>query len=405
MRPSTDILVFTDSQDIKKVFNSFLSIDQSTIQFCSKDESGLKKFCSMDFDLVVVEISQPLISEIQFIEHLRSLNKLIPIIIVSEYFRDTKSIVFQNQISDFISMPLTLEKLSSTLENVRANKKLDGSAKITASPSLESKELSFLYEVSKSLSSITDFEVLLNTILETAKDALNAERATLFVLDKDTNELWSRVGTGIERREIRFSKDSGIAGEVVSTEREIHSENPYEHPSFNKAIDSKTGFVTRNLICVPLKNLKNEILGAFQVLNKLNGGFTTEDMVFFKAIASTVAVALENTLLHEDIKRKYDEIHRLCDELYIAQNQIVLDSKHVVLSETLDYIKNIKTRFPLKNEIDNLKNLLKRNEPAVEQTDRISQLHLNFIDKIENYITNTMSDLSMRDHHSNKIDN
>ena len=393
MRPSTDILVFSDSGKTKQIFNSFLAIDQSTVQFAGKDEDGLKKFCGQNFDLVVVEISQPLISELQFIEQLRAFNKIIPLVIVSEYFHDTKGIVFQNQISDFISMPLTLDKLSDTIKSVRKNKDRNEKTKIIKGVSLENTRLSFLYEISKSLSSLSDFDTLLNTLIKITTDALSAERATLFVLDKKTSELWSRVGTGLDRREIRFPKDSGIAGEVVSTGNTIHSEHPYDHPAFNKAIDYQTGFKTRDLICVPLKNVKGDILGAFQILNKIDGGFTSDDVFFFSAIASTAAIALENTLLHEDLKKKYDEIHRLCDELYIAQNQIVIDSKQVALGEVANFITGLRGRYSLSKEIEQLKTMVAKNEDAIEQTDRVLGLHEKYIDKIENYVNNAKREL------------
>ena len=340
---SADILLFTDNKEALKIIESYLSFGNHFIHFATKDENGLRTLSKNKFDLVIVEISEPLLSEIEFIEKINTLNDSTPILIVSEYFSETRNTVFGNKVTEFVSKPFTMEKLLKTVNNVlHPSTSIDSQKPSTEAEQIEGKRLSVLYEMSKSLNSITDFNLLLKTIINLAVDALNAERATIFIYDRVSNEIWSRVGTGLELKEIRFPISKGIAGEVISTGYSIITDNPYNHPAFNSEFDKKTGFVTKNLLCVPMKNLNGILVGAFQVLNKKNGRFTAKDELFLSAMAASTAIAIENTLLHEENVAKYNEMVKLYDDLYTAQNMIVRETKLSTVSEIRGYIREIR---------------------------------------------------------------
>jgi DNA-binding response OmpR family regulator len=340
---SADILLFTDNKEALSILENYLSFGNHFIHFATKDENGLRTLSKNKFDLVIVEISEPLLSEIEFIEKINALNNSTPILIVSEYFSETRNTVFGNKVTEFVSKPFTMEKLLKTVNNVlHPGSLVDGDKITTSSAQIESKRLSVLYEMSKSLNSITDFNLLLKTIINLATDALNAERATIFIYDRLNNEIWSRVGTGLELKEIRFPISKGIAGEVIATGYSVITDNPYNHPAFNSEFDKKTGFVTRNLLCVPMKNLNGILVGAFQILNKRSGQFTAQDELFLSAMAASTAIAIENTLLHEENIAKYNEMVKLYDDLYTAQNMIVRETKLSTISEIRGYIREIR---------------------------------------------------------------
>jgi len=340
---SADILLFTDNKEALSILENYLSFGNHFIHFATKDENGLRTLSKNKFDLVIVEISEPLLSEIEFIEKINALNNSTPILIVSEYFSETRNTVFGNKVTEFVSKPFTMEKLLKTVNNVlHPGSSVDGDKISTSSAQIESKRLSVLYEMSKSLNSITDFNLLLKTIINLATDALNAERATIFIYDRLNNEIWSRVGTGLELKEIRFPISKGIAGEVIATGYSVITDNPYNHPAFNSEFDKKTGFVTKNLLCVPMKNLNGILVGAFQILNKRTGKFTAQDELFLSAMAASTAIAIENTLLHEENIAKYKEMVSLYDDLYTAQNMIVRETKLSTISEIRGYIREIR---------------------------------------------------------------
>lgn len=175
-----------------------------------------------------------------------------------------------------------------------------------------------LLEISIKLSSEKNLDNLLNLIVDYSLDFLNAERATVFLYDEKNNELFSKVGTSVNQTEIRFSIDIGIAGYAVKSGQSIILEDPYNHPLFNKEIDSKTGFKTRNILTVPMKNVENNVIGVFQILNKISGKFTEEDLEYAQAFASISAVAIENARLIEKQKEQYELLQKAYEELQEA---------------------------------------------------------------------------------------
>src|SRR5258706_10309903 len=150
-----------------------------------------------------------------------------------------------------------------------------------------------LLEISCRLNSERNFDQLLKLIADEATKHVDAERATMFILDKSRGELWAKVALGVSDT-IRFDARLGIAGAVLIAAKPLVVEDAYKSPLFYPSIDSITGYHTRNVMSVPLRTPKLEIIGVFQVLNKREGKFTTEDEHFVQALANQAAIALEN---------------------------------------------------------------------------------------------------------------
>ena len=168
-----------------------------------------------------------------------------------------------------------------------------------------------LVKIGRSITALTDIDVLLKVIAEETKNALQADRCTVFIYDKEKNELWSKVALGME--EIRFPADKGLAGYVAKTGESVNIADAYTDPRFNKDVDIKSGYHTKSILCMPIKNNNQEIIGAFQVLNKLNGVFTKNDEDLLVAIGGSASIALENAQLFEQQKELYKEQKQLFD--------------------------------------------------------------------------------------------
>src|SRR4051812_33160454 len=106
---------------------------------------------------------------------------------------------------------------------------------------------------------------------------LNAERATLFLYQPETDELWSLATVGGRQTPIRIKADSGIAGHVMRTGEPELIQDPYRDPRFNPEVDRRSGFVTREILCRPLETASGDRIGVMQVLNPLGGSFTARD--------------------------------------------------------------------------------------------------------------------------------
>ncbi len=170
------------------------------------------------------------------------------------------------------------------------------------------KEMEFISIVSDVTAEI-DLGALLQRVMEEATRMLNADRATLFLNDEKTNELFSRVAMGEGIGEIRLPNTAGIAGSVFSSGKSMNIPYAYADLRFNPSFDKQTGYFTRSILCVPVINKEGKVIGCTQVLNKSGGKFTDEDESRLKAFTQQVAIALENAKLFEDVSksRKYNE--------------------------------------------------------------------------------------------------
>jgi putative ABC transport system ATP-binding protein len=144
------------------------------------------------------------------------------------------------------------------------------------------------------------FESMLDQVLEafTLKigQVLEADRATLFLVDRHAGELWSKVAqrTGERPLEIRIPIDSGIAGQVAATGRPRNVPDAYAEPLFNRDVDRRTGYQTRSVLCMPIFNSRNEVFAIVQLLNKVGEkSFGEADEKRFREFASSIGVLLE----------------------------------------------------------------------------------------------------------------
>ena len=163
-----------------------------------------------------------------------------------------------------------------------------------------------LLDVGTELASELDLDALLAKIMDCITSVVDAERSSLFILDPDTNELWSKIAQGAE--EIRFPVGKGIAGTVAETGDTINIPDAYEDARFNPEVDRQTGFRTRSILCMPMRTRMGEIIGAVQVLNKRDGAFTEDDEDLLAALASQAAVAWDNAQLYQEQRRAFDAV-------------------------------------------------------------------------------------------------
>lgn len=168
-----------------------------------------------------------------------------------------------------------------------------------------------LLKVGRTMAVETNLDTLLTIIAKEINIALEADRCTVFLLDTEKNELWSKVALGVDLQEIRFSANLGIAGYVVQTGETINIADAYNDKRFNKEIDNKTGYETKSILCMPIRNMSHEIIGAFQVLNKKGGHFTQKDEDLLIAIGSSAGIALENATLFNKQRQFIEEQKRL----------------------------------------------------------------------------------------------
>ncbi len=177
-------------------------------------------------------------------------------------------------------------------------------AKDLESLQFENQRLHSLLDVTQTLSSVIDLDTLLFKIMDVVKINLQADRCTVFLLDKERNELWSKVAMGV-KSEIRFPANKGIAGFVASSGEVLNIPDAYADYRFNPEIDKKTGYKTENMLTMPMRDKQNDVIGVFQVLNRKGGPFTASDEELLAAISSIAASAIENAILYQEIRKSF----------------------------------------------------------------------------------------------------
>jgi cGMP-dependent 3',5'-cyclic phosphodiesterase len=168
-------------------------------------------------------------------------------------------------------------------------------------------------DVCKRLLSLSeDMNLLVRNITKEAKALVQAEICSLFLLDKENSELVAEVfeknGTSDEYlTEIRMPLNQGIVGHVATTGEMMNVQNVYDHPSFYPKVDERTGFITRNILCFPIKDSSGNLVGVAELCNKIGKpAFTLHD----EQIATTFAVYCAISISHCLLYRKLQEAHR-----------------------------------------------------------------------------------------------
>jgi adenylate cyclase len=169
-------------------------------------------------------------------------------------------------------------------------------------------EMHFLDVVADVTSDIDLGTMLVKVVTEAAK-MLQADRATLFLNDEKSSELFSRVAMGASVGEIRMPNHVGIAGAVFTSGQTINIPYAYADLRFNPAFDKRTGYFTRSILCVPIFNKAGKAIGVTQVLNRRGGPFTSEDEARLKAFTAQLAISLESARLFDQVQqvRNYNE--------------------------------------------------------------------------------------------------
>lgn len=175
---------------------------------------------------------------------------------------------------------------------------------MTASLERRLAKLQSILEVAKAMTVERSLDRLLPLINDEAAKVAEADRCTIFLVDREKGELWSKVahGTG----EIRIPLGTGIAGAVAARGEVVRIADAYADPRFNKQVDAGTGYRTHSILCVPMWNTRREVVGVLQALNRRDGDFTEEDAELLIALGGQAASAVENALLNEEIERLFE---------------------------------------------------------------------------------------------------
>ena len=175
--------------------------------------------------------------------------------------------------------------------------------------------LEALVVASETLNRASGLDDILQAILELIKTQLDCERATAFLRDKRTGKLHARQMSGSHHVEIVLEKGVGVAGYVAEQGESVLLNDVNADPRFDPSTDRRTGFITRNMLCVPLRNPEGELMGSLQAINSLGGEFSGIELSYLESFAALAAVAVEREQLAQEAFRS----QLLATELELAR--------------------------------------------------------------------------------------
>jgi sigma-B regulation protein RsbU (phosphoserine phosphatase) len=180
---------------------------------------------------------------------------------------------------------------------------------------MQNSKCELFVEVSKLLNSTLHLDELLDVILNLAAQSMEAKASTILVRDdKRLNmELYISSAGGTIREKLQVAKGEGIIGWVAENGQPVISNQVKEDPRYSAELEKQIGFSIRSLICIPLLR-KGKLIGAVSALNKLNGKeFDPQDLEIFSSLADQIAVALDNSYLFRQAKKKTLEMETLLE--------------------------------------------------------------------------------------------
>jgi len=165
--------------------------------------------------------------------------------------------------------------------------------------------LSMLMDSARSIMAEKGLDNLLVLIMESVTQVMSADRSTLFMIDHEKQEIWSKVAQGTS--EIRIPIGNGIAGHVANSGDTVNIPDAYEDERFSRDFDLKSGYRTKSILCMPVNDPQGNIIGAIQVLNKLDGTeFTKENEDLLAAFSSLAGISLSNAQAYEELQKERD---------------------------------------------------------------------------------------------------
>jgi signal transduction histidine kinase len=195
-------------------------------------------------------------------------------------------------------------------------------------------KLQNILEIVRMANAETDLEELIRLITQQACALIEAERGSLYLLEKETGELVSTMALGLPGKAIRLKLHQGVAGLVAATGESAVVQDAYADPRFYQAIDQATGYRTRQILCVPIKSRWGEVLGVLEILNKRGGSFAAEDEEVLSLLASQVGVALANARLYMGLRTNLNRLTRLMKVGVAISAELDLDALLRIISET-----------------------------------------------------------------------
>ncbi len=198
------------------------------------------------------------------------------------------------------------------------------------------KGVAALLKAISSMEQSLNLAVTLQSVMSAARQLMQADRSTLWLLNEDLTELWSQVKSadGHTLIDLRLPADKGIVGFVAASAQTLNILDAYRDSRFDPSSDRKTGYRTRNILCMPVFNSSGKLMGVSQLINKAQGQFTALDESFMKAFNTQAGIALENAQLFQQISQEKQYQKDMLESLSDAVISTDMSGRIVTINES-----------------------------------------------------------------------
>ena len=322
------ILVVEDDDEMVELMRNVLSLVRCDVQIARSGEEALSVLrqeatTRHEIDLVLLDIMVPGMDGYEVVARVKADPLLRNTAIIMTTALDSvsdKTLGLGLGADDYLTKPFDPQELLARIDAVMRIRRSEQAAR------RRNEELSALIEINRVVTSSLELDEVLEATIQGIREILHVEAGSLVMVDEETGRLVFRKTFSPERGWIAgrtIQPGEGIVGYVAESGDSKLVNDVERDPHFLAEVDEEAGFTSREILCVPLR-VRDRVLGAISVINKLGGKFTEQDLELLQAMAASVAVAVDNANLYRELADFADELERSQAQLIQAEKMAAI---------------------------------------------------------------------------------
>lgn len=305
-----------------------------------------------EYDVLISSIPLEGINGFELAQRIKKLQADLPVIIILDSTDDYALVqIIDSDADDYILPPIIPIELKFKLEHILREKKLaNENQRLLQERTALNEKLESILQMSRDLIADSNFDSLFKKFINKTSEIMEAERTSLYFIDWDAGEIWTKVAEHVDP--IHLPIGEGISGRVAQNGRTINVKEARSLPFFSRTFDILNNFRTRSVLCMPIENRQKERIGVLQVINKINApGFSKNDEIILQAVASHVAITIENNFLIDELQSSFESSIRTFSAMVDAKHPLTAGHSQRVTEYSLIIAQELGLDDPEKEKL------------------------------------------------------
>jgi len=322
------ILIVEDDPEMVELMQSMLGLVRCQVQVAYSGEEALSLLrreatAGREIDLILLDIMVPEMDGYEIVTRVKADPELCNTSIIMTTALDSvsnKTLGLGLGADDYLTKPFDPQELLARIDAVMRIRRSEQALR------RRNQELSALIDINRMVTSSLELDEVLESTMQGIREILQVEAGSLILVDDDIGGVVFRKALTPEQGWITgrtIQPEEGIVGYVVQTGESKLVNNVERDPHFSIEVDEEMGFTSRSILCVPLK-ARDQVIGAIEVINKLDSAFTRQDLELLQAMAASVAVAVDNANLYSELADFAKELERSQAQLIQAEKMAAI---------------------------------------------------------------------------------